>query len=185
MLGRGDRGWAATELRLNIYDNRATQGKWPVRTGIGRTQPAVEGRHACTVCVPLQSVCVPFQSVLGPLRQRDLQARRLSTAGCVHPMPMCTGHFPCARSRHQVNSSGNNDWVATAICMQGQENCLLDEPPDSCRQTAEAIDTGQLPSVPDELQCHLLPGGNRMPLKGVTIRPLSTNTLGLQTMEQS
>ena len=50
-------------------------GKWPIRTGIGRTQPAVDGRRACTVCVPLQSVCVPlqsvcvlFQSVLGPLR---------------------------------------------------------------------------------------------------------------------
>ena len=111
MLGRGDRGWAATELRLNIEYNRT----W---------------------------------------------------------------------SRHQVNSSGNSDWVATAICMQGQENCLLDEPPDSCRRTAEAIDTGQLPPLPDELQCHLLPGGDRLPLKGVTIRPLSTNTLGLQTMEQ-
>ena len=39
--------------------------QWPVRTGIGRTQPAVDGRHTCTVCALFQSVCVPFQSVLG------------------------------------------------------------------------------------------------------------------------
>ena len=46
-----------------------SQGKWPVRTGIGQAQPAIDGHHACTICIPLQSICVPFQSILGPLRQ--------------------------------------------------------------------------------------------------------------------
>ena len=44
------------------------QGKWPVCTGIGRTQPALDGRCTCTVCVLFQSDCVPFQSVLGAHR---------------------------------------------------------------------------------------------------------------------
>ena len=38
-----------------------TQGKLLIRTGIGRTQPALDGRHTCTVCIL-------FQSVLGPHR---------------------------------------------------------------------------------------------------------------------
>ena len=46
----------------------STQGKWPVRTGIGWTQPALDGRRTCTVCVSFQSVCVLFQSVLGSHR---------------------------------------------------------------------------------------------------------------------
>ena len=46
----------------------STQGKWPVRTGIGWTQPALDGCRTCTVCVPFQSVCVPFQFVLGTHR---------------------------------------------------------------------------------------------------------------------
>ena len=64
-------------------------------------------------------------------------------------------------------------WVATAngACMQGQANCLLDEPPGA---TASAM--------PDELQWHLPPCGNRTQLKGVTV---DTNTLQLQMMEQS
>ena len=37
-----------------------TQGKWPIREGVGRTQPALDGRCTCTVCVPFQSVCVLF-----------------------------------------------------------------------------------------------------------------------------
>ena len=50
---------------------RPDTGKRPVRTGIGQIQPAVHGRRACTVCVPLQSICVPFQSILGPLWQQN------------------------------------------------------------------------------------------------------------------
>ena len=30
----------------------------------------------------------------------------------------------------QANSSGDSDWAATGMRMQGQTNCLLDEPPD-------------------------------------------------------
>ena len=84
--------------------------------------------------------------------------------------------------------------------MQGQANCLLDEPPDPGEQQ-------RLPSVPDKLQWHLPSVGNRTPLKRVTVSqslyPLTpqscgpaplllrvgvacktTNTLGLQTIEQ-
>ena len=50
---------------IAIIISYLSKGKWPVHTGIGRTQPAVDGRRPCTVCVPLQSVCIPFQSVLG------------------------------------------------------------------------------------------------------------------------
>ena len=51
------------DQELGIF--ATTQGKWPVHTGIGRTQSALDGRRICTICVPFQSVCVPFQSVLG------------------------------------------------------------------------------------------------------------------------
>ena len=47
---------------LSIVPTSSTQGKWPVRTGIGRTQPAVDGCRACTVCVPLQSVWDRFDN---------------------------------------------------------------------------------------------------------------------------
>ena len=84
-----------------------TQGKWPVRTGIGRTQPAIDGRCTCTVCVPFQSVCVPLQSVLGthrgyvpvvkvvPIRNETVRKRckygvRLEQAGSVL--------YPCVRA---------------------------------------------------------------------------------------
>ena len=43
-----------------------TQGKRPVRTGIGRTQPAVDGRRDCTVCVPLS----PFEYYFSPYWDR-------------------------------------------------------------------------------------------------------------------
>ena len=52
--------------------------------------------------------------------------------------------------------------------MQGQANCPLDEP------------SRDISLVPDERQWHLLPGGNRTQLKGVTIRTVSVNTLRLQ-----
>ena len=68
-----------------------TQGKWPVRTGIGRTQPAVDRRRPCTVCVPLQSVCILFQSVLGPLRQW-----KLSYARAYGPFSLWWCHAKCA-----------------------------------------------------------------------------------------
>ena len=71
------------------------------------------------------------------------------------------------------------------MCMQGQANCLLDEPPDLNRRTAEAIETGQLLQLLDELQWLLPLGGNRTLFKGVIVRPLPTITLGLQMMEQS
>ena len=98
-----------------------TQGKWLVRTGIGRTQPALDRRRTCTVCALFQSVCVLFQSVLGTLwqwehslnvfpirtemvrkwtetvRKRCKYGIRLARAGWVRPMPVCTGHFPCVR----------------------------------------------------------------------------------------
>ena len=44
---------------------------------------------------------------------------------------------------------------------------------------------GRLLPVPVELQWYLPPGGNITPLKGVTVRPLPTSTLGVQMMEQS
>ena len=57
---------------LTVYCTQQTQGKWPVRTGIGWAQPALDGCCTCIpfqfVCVPFQSVCVPFQSILGPHR---------------------------------------------------------------------------------------------------------------------
>ena len=60
-----------------------------------------------------------------------------------------------------------------------------EQPGPGIRQTAVAIAAGRLPLVQDELQRHLPLGRNRTPLKGVTVRPLPANTLGLQTMEQS
>ena len=104
-------GWA-------ILTACPSHGKWPIRTGIGRTQPALDGRCTCTVCVPFQSVCIPFQSVLGthrsyvpvgkvfPIRTemvrkqtngtQTVQVQRPTRAGWVRPMPVRTGHFPCA-----------------------------------------------------------------------------------------
>ena len=45
----------------------------------------------------------------------------------------------CARSRCQANSSISG-WAATAICacMQGQVNCLLDEPTDPGKQQRQS-----------------------------------------------
>ena len=78
----------------------------------------------------------------------------------------------CARSRHQVNSSG--EWLG------GYHNTLAgpgpgqltrstrDESPDSGEQMGRSRPGGRLPPVPNELQWHLPPGRNRTPLKGVT-----------------
>ena len=91
------------------------------------------------------------------------------------------------RSRRQLRQTQRrySGWVATAMHMQGQENCLLDEPPDPGKQQRRSRRGGYRQYQTNQVQWRLPLGGNRTPLKGVTVRPLHANTLGLQTIEQS
>ena len=118
------------------------------------------------------------------LKQPDPGTSR-SDCGCVATELHLNNYDNRTRSRRQVNSSGDSDFVATAMRMQCQANCPFYELPDPARRTAEAIKTRWLPAPPDKLQWHLPPGGNRTALKAVTVRPLPVNTLGLQSIEQS
>ena len=50
VLGRGDRGWAATELRLNNYDSRASsrrQGNSSGDSGWAATAMCMQGQANC------------------------------------------------------------------------------------------------------------------------------------------
>ena len=61
-LGRGDRGWATTELRLNNYDYRARPG-----LGLRRTVATVAERLPVCTCGAWQTAC--WMSRRGGYRQ--------------------------------------------------------------------------------------------------------------------
>ena len=128
-----------------------TQGKWPVRTGIGWTQPAVDRHHTCTVCTPFspfayrfspywehfdngnivsesKSQCffgyhecikITLRGICAVLEEVEWSHNRLKwyanglkqyangeSMASVYsrlcpPMPVHTGHFPCASLSHR------------------------------------------------------------------------------------
>ena len=88
-----------------------------------------------------------------------------------------------ARSRRQANSSRGITGWPTAMCMQA--NCPLDEPSVPGNQQRRSRRGSYRQCQINFMPWRLPPGGNRTPLKGVIVRPLPANTLGLQTMQSS
>ena len=51
-------------FKVFFFVDFVTQGKWPVRSGIGQTQPALDRRRTCTVSVRLRTVSVRIGNTL-------------------------------------------------------------------------------------------------------------------------